>query len=96
MVSEWFQMRLPLADSYKPAIGPWGRGPYLRLQDGELLAVVGQWALIGDRDRKAQTIRPRMTNNAERRRCRPVLPAAAARGWLRQHNPSTSSSTQLV
>jgi putative SOS response-associated peptidase YedK len=63
MVSERFQLRLPLTESYKPGIGPWGRGPYLRLQDGELAAVVGQWALIGDRDRKADN-RPRMTNNA--------------------------------
>jgi hypothetical protein len=45
MVSERLQLGLPLVESYQPGIGPWGPGSYLKLQDGELNAVVGQWGL---------------------------------------------------
>ena len=48
---------------WKPAIGPWGEGPFIRLASGAPELVVGQWALIGDGDTKAVS-RPRMTNNA--------------------------------
>lgn len=64
MVTERFdaQLRLPV-EPWKPGLGPWGRGPFVRMHNGLREAVVGQWALIGDNDRQAQS-RPRMTNNA--------------------------------
>lgn len=46
-----------------PSIGPWQKGPFIRLKAGEPELVVGQWALIGDDDKKAIS-KPRMTNNA--------------------------------
>ena len=52
-----------LVPPWKPGIGPWGEGPFIRLVDDEPELFVGQWALIGDTDTKAVS-RPRMTNNA--------------------------------
>lgn len=55
---------LPMSDkSWRPGIGPWGQGPFIRARNGKLELVVGQWALIGDFDKKPVS-RPRMTNNA--------------------------------
>jgi hypothetical protein len=41
----------PPAEPYKPAIGPWGRGPFVRNTATGREAVVGQWALIADNAR---------------------------------------------
>jgi putative SOS response-associated peptidase YedK len=49
--------------TWRPGIGPWGEGPFIRSRSGEPELVVGTWALIGDRDRKPIN-RPRMTNCA--------------------------------
>ena len=54
--------------AWKPGLGPWGRGPFVRpyapgRPDAGLQVVVGQFALIGDQDTKPDN-RPRMTNNA--------------------------------
>ena len=57
------QWQLKPQKFWKPGIGPWQDGPFIRLTNGEPELVVGQWALIGDRDTKAVS-RPRMTNNA--------------------------------
>ena len=53
----------PTGRLWKPGIGPWGEGPFIRATNGEPELVVGLWALIGDHDKKAIN-RPRMTNNA--------------------------------
>lgn len=64
MVTERFDIVFPVgAPMYKPGIGPWDLGPFLRAKNGKIEAVVGQWALIGDEDQKANSA-PRMTNNA--------------------------------
>lgn len=63
------EIRRPAAlEPYKHGLGPWGRGPFVRPADPAdpatgLQLVVGQFALIGDRDTKPDN-RPRMTNNA--------------------------------
>ena len=49
--------------TWRPGIGPWGAGPFVRIRDVEPELVVGTWALIGDDDRKPIN-RPRMTNRA--------------------------------
>ena len=49
--------------TWRPGIGPWGEGLFIRARDGEPSLVVGIWALIGDRDRRPIN-RPRMTNCA--------------------------------
>jgi putative SOS response-associated peptidase YedK len=55
----------PPADFYKPGLGPWGQGPFVRKKVGHegREAVVGQWALIADGATKPVN-RPVMTNNA--------------------------------
>lgn len=58
------QWQLKPGPIWKAGIGPWGQGPFIRVvADDEPQLVVGQWALIGDADKKAIN-RPRMTNNA--------------------------------
>lgn len=49
--------------TWRPGIGPWSEGPFIRAKSGEPELVVGIWALIGDRDKKPIN-RPRMTNCA--------------------------------
>ena len=49
--------------TWRPGIGPWGTGPFIRQKRGEPELVVGTWALIGDFDLKPIN-RPRMTNCA--------------------------------
>jgi len=53
----------PLFPKWRPGIGPWGRGPFVRDRGAGRELVVGQWALIGDRDTRANSA-PRMTNCA--------------------------------
>ena len=57
------QWQLKPAKLWKPGIGPWCEGPFIRVAAGEPELVVGVWALIGDHDKKPIN-RPRMTNNA--------------------------------
>ena len=63
------QWQLKPGKFYKPGIGPWGEGPFIRLKSAPVGAsrepelVVGTWALIGDHDKKPIN-RPRMRNNA--------------------------------
>lgn len=54
----------PPTEPYKPGIGPWGRGPFVRASLEGRTAVVGQWALIGDNAREARSPARIMTNNA--------------------------------
>ena len=54
----------PPAEPYKPGIGPWGRGPFVRSSPASRVAAVGQWALIGDNAREARSLARIMTNNA--------------------------------
>ena len=54
----------PRAEPYKPGIGPWGRGPFVRASIDGRVAVVAQWALIGDNAREARSFARIMTNNA--------------------------------
>jgi len=49
--------------TWRPGIGPWGDGPFIRARNGAPKLVVGTWALIGDRDKKPVN-RPHMTNCA--------------------------------
>lgn len=49
---------------YKPGIGPWGFGPFVRSTPDGREAVVGQWALIGDGAKEAKSSARIMTNNA--------------------------------
>ena len=63
MVTERFDAPFAAFKDYKPGLGPWSAGPFVRSRDGRREAIVGQWALIGDKDRQANS-RPRMTNNA--------------------------------
>lgn len=61
---QWDFVELPTGDkSWRPGIGPWGIGPFIRARNGRPELVIGQWALIGDNDKKPIN-RPRMTNNA--------------------------------
>ena len=60
--AQW-NLRIQRHDEWAPSIGPWQNGPFIRLKSGEPELVVGQWALIGDHDKKANS-KPRMTNNA--------------------------------
>lgn len=53
----------PVFPRWKPSIGPFGQGPFVRDKGTGRELVVGQWALIGDHDKKADN-KPRMTNNA--------------------------------
>lgn len=49
--------------TWRPGIGPFATGPFIRSNAGEPELVVGTWALIGDKDRKPNNA-PRMTNCA--------------------------------
>ena len=49
--------------TWRPGIGPWSMGPFIRARAGEPELVVGIWALISDRDMKPIN-KPRMTNCA--------------------------------
>jgi putative SOS response-associated peptidase YedK len=49
--------------TWRPGIGPWGTGPFIRSKDGNPELVVGTWALIGD-DYQKPVNRARSTNNA--------------------------------
>ena len=49
--------------TWRPGIGPWSMGPFIRARAGEPELVVGIWALISDRDTKPIN-KPRMTNCA--------------------------------
>jgi putative SOS response-associated peptidase YedK len=62
-VAAYFRVAAP-SDIYRPGIGPWGRGPFVRQVGDRREAVVGQWALIGDNAREARSSARIMTNNA--------------------------------
>ncbi|MBK6853268.1 MAG: SOS response-associated peptidase family protein [Burkholderiales bacterium] len=62
-VAAYFRVAAP-SDTYRPGIGPWGRGPFIRRVADRREAVVGQWALIGDNAREARSSARIMTNNA--------------------------------
>ena len=49
--------------TWRPGIGQWSKGPFIRTKDSEPELVVGTWALIGD-DYSQLTNRARSTNNA--------------------------------
>ena len=49
--------------TWRPGIGPFGTGPFIRIRETEPELVVGTWALIGDKDKKPNNA-PRMTNCA--------------------------------
>ena len=49
--------------TWRPGIGPWGKGPFIRIKNSEPELVVGTWALIGD-DYGQPVNRARSTNNA--------------------------------
>ena len=49
--------------TWRPGIGPWGQGPFIRMRSGSPELVVGTWALIGD-DYRQPVNRARSTNNA--------------------------------
>jgi len=49
--------------SWRPGIGPWGHGPFVRPGDHGFELRTGLWALIGDDDKKPMN-QPRMTNCA--------------------------------
>lgn len=56
---------MPPAEAYRPGIGPWGQGPFVRQgADGHREAAVGQWALIADNAKEAKSSARIMTNNA--------------------------------
>ena len=62
--AQWEFGDLPTGDkSWRPGIGPWGTGPFIRIKDVEPELVVGTWALTGDDDKKPIN-KPRMTNCA--------------------------------
>ncbi len=57
------------AKSYRPGIGPWGQGPFVRQvtgpePEGHREAPIGQWALIADNAKEAKSSARIMTNNA--------------------------------
>lgn len=62
-VAAHFRVAAP-PDTYRPGIGPWGLGPFVRHTGGRREAVVGQWALIADNAREARSSARIMTNNA--------------------------------
>ena len=62
--AQWDFGELPTGDkSWRPGIGPFGTGPFIRIRETEPELVVGTWALIGDKDKKPSNA-PRMTNCA--------------------------------
>ena len=62
-VQAYFQTG-PVPGGYRPGIGPWGQGPFVRRGTTGREAVVGQWALIADRAKEARSSARIMTNNA--------------------------------
>ena len=62
-VDEYFGASLP-KEPYRPGVGPWGRGPFVRSTPSGREVVVGQWALIGDNAKEAKSSARIMTNNA--------------------------------
>jgi len=62
-VDEYFGAGLP-KEPYRPGVGPWGRGPFVRSTPSGREVVVGQWALIGDNAKEAKSSARIMTNNA--------------------------------
>ncbi len=54
----------PPSSVYRPGIGPWGQGPFIRVKEGQREVVVGQWALIGDNAKEAKSSARIVTNNA--------------------------------
>jgi putative SOS response-associated peptidase YedK len=65
-LSHYFDVPAP-AQAYKPGLGPWSLGPFVRLSAGNRNsreAVVGQWALIADGAKEAKSKARIMTNNA--------------------------------
>ena len=62
-VADFFRTDVPDVP-YKPGIGPWGLGPFVRSTPDGREAVVGQWALIGDGAKEAKSSARIMTNNA--------------------------------
>ena len=62
-VAEYFRTEQP-REPYRPGIGPWGRGPFVRTTPAGREAVVGQWALIADNAKEAKSSARIMTNNA--------------------------------
>jgi putative SOS response-associated peptidase YedK len=80
MITERFRVAVP-AEPYKASIGPWGRGPVIRLRNDSPECVVGQWALIADGAREAVSSARIMTNNA---RSESVAEKRTFKGpWLR-------------
>ncbi len=80
MITERFRVTVP-AEPYKASIGPWGRGPFIRVRNGSPECVVGQWALIADGAREAVSSARIMTNNA---RSESVAEKRTFKGpWLR-------------
>jgi putative SOS response-associated peptidase YedK len=67
--------------AYRPGLGPWGIGPFVRSTGGQLECVVGQWALIPPFAQE-RINRKIMTNNArsETVATKPVFRQAWARG----------------
>jgi len=64
IAAQWEFGALPTGDkSWRPGIGPWGTGPFIRVKQEEPELVVGTWALVGDDDKKPIN-KPRMTNCA--------------------------------
>ncbi len=79
-VSEYFRTGRP-TELYRPGIGPWGRGPFIRNTPTGHEAVVGQWALIADNAKEAKSSARIMTNNA---RSESVATKPTYRGpWVR-------------
>jgi putative SOS response-associated peptidase YedK len=74
----------PLAETYKPGLGPWSWGPFVRVSQRDPSrreAVVGQWALIADGAKEAKSKARIMTNNA---RSETVATRATFKGpWVR-------------
>lgn len=81
-VDEYFRSSLLSREPYKPGIGPWGRGPFVRSASTGREAAVGQWALIADDAREAKSSARIMTNNArsESLATRPTFRGPWARG----------------
>jgi putative SOS response-associated peptidase YedK len=63
VVALHFKVEAP-TEMYKRGIGPWGRGPFVRVAAGEREGVVGHWALIADNARESKSAARIMTNNA--------------------------------
>jgi putative SOS response-associated peptidase YedK len=62
-VAAYFNTGMPTT-TYRPGLGPWGLGPFVRAAASGREVVVGQWALIADRATEARSSARIMTNNA--------------------------------